>query len=427
MKILLKILEKFTKMNPGTKLTLLDQMMVSGSNFLVAIIITRLGNLELYGFFALGWMALLFLSSVHQAFILLPMMSLGPKKSEQEKPPYFRQSQILQFLFSFILFIIISPIVALSNQFLPDWQLSSLFPILPLAIFAYLSQDYYRRYFFINGQPLFALIIDFIAYPGMIAGIIGLYFFDHLDVPAVYTIVLSSFGSAALLGVILAKISFKISLKGFSDILTQHWRFSSWLLGTALLQFFSSNYFLLAAAALLGPVALGALRIAQNLLGLTHVLFQAMENVVPVKAAEAFSTQGFAEMSRYLKAISTKSAIFVGLILLGISLFAKPIIYWVYGEEYVTYSFLLIGYCVFYLSLFPGYPLRYALRSIELTRPIFVSYVLSTCFSFLCAYPFVEKWGLLGVVAGLVITQILMQSCYIFSLQRYAKKFKFAS
>lgn len=416
------LIQNLTSMNPGTRITLVDQAMVSASNFLVAIILTRLAGLDIYGSFALAWMGLLLMSSIHQAFVLVPMMSLAPKKKTAEKEAYFQQTQLIQFGFTLVILLVLSPIIAFADQLLPKWEVSSLFPILPFAIFAYLMQDYYRRYFFIKGKPAYALLVDFLAYPGMIAGILVCYVTDSLTVIGAYYAVSFSFGIAAIVGILCARVAIHIQLKEFSVILSQHWKFSSWLLGTALLQFFSSNYFLVAAAALLGPTGLGALRIAQNLLGLTHVLFQAMENVVPMKASEAFVRNGYEGMKVYLQNISLKSGLVVCSILILLALFAKPVIGWVYGEEYSIYSYLLMGYCLFYLSLFPGYPLRYALRTLELTRPMFIAYVLSTGFSLLFAFPMVENWGLSGVVAGLVFTQILMQVCYIFSLGKYVNK-----
>jgi len=109
-------------------------------------------------------------------------------------------------------------------------------------------------------------------------------------------------------------------------------------------------------------------------------------------------------------------------ILLALALSARIVLSLVYGAEYESYAYLLIGYCLFYLSLFPAYPLRYALRSIEHTRPIFISYVFSTAFSLLLAFPMVKRWELLGVVAGLILTQILMQSVYLLSLRKFQKK-----
>ena len=413
-----KKIKAFISTSPRARLTLLDQMGVSGSNFLTGILITRFAGLEAYGNFALGWMGLLFVSGLQHAFILNPMMSLGPKQHAKKQKNYYQVTQQIQLIFLVLAAALISLFVWFSDQWFSGWQVGFLFPVLPVAILAFCLQEYYRRYFFIQQQALYALIIDIIAYGGLIAGIFGLHLFETLTVGKVFGVVGSSFFLSATLGLLLAKISFRSSGPLISTIARKHWRFSSWLVGTALLQFFSSNYFLLAAAALLGPVALGALRMAQNLMGITHILFQAMENTVPVQAAKALTHDGYPGMLAYLKAVSLKAGTIVGIILLGVALFATPLIKLVYGADYESYGYLLQGYCLFYLFLFPGYPLRYLLRTIEFTRPVFSSYVISTIFSLLLAYPMVEYWGLMGVVWGLIATQIMMQLWYVWQINR---------
>ena len=415
---MIKKIKALVSTSPRARLTILDQIGVSGSNFLTGILITRLVGLEAYGNFALGWMGLLFVSGLQHAFILNPMMSLGPKKEASQQLSYYTASQWLQVGFQLIAAIIVSVFVWFSDRWFAGWQVGFLFPILPIAILAFCMQEYYRRYFFIQQKVLYALIIDMIAYGGLIGGILWLNFWDILTVRAVYAMVGGSFLLGAFVGLLLARISMVFSAILIMQASSAHWRFSSWLIGTALLQFFSSNFFLLAAAAILGPIGLGALRMAQNLMGITHILFQAMENTVPVQAATALSKDGHSGMMAYLKAVSLKAGLIVGIILFMVALFATPLITWVYGVEYECYSYVLRGYCVFYLFLFPTYPLRYLLRTIEFTRPVFSSYVLSTIFSLLLAYPMVEHWGLMGVVYGLVATQIIMQLWYVWQINR---------
>ncbi|MEM7368410.1 MAG: hypothetical protein AAF587_07380 [Bacteroidota bacterium] len=416
-------MEKFKrllKLPLPTALTLLDQMIVSGSNFLTGILLTRWLGLEAYGVFALAWLGLMLMSSVQQAFLLTPMMSLGPKKDGAERQAYYRGSLLLQLGFLLLIGTVSCVIVWFADQWFPEWGIGFLFPVLPLAIVGFLMQEYYRRFFFILLQPVLALIVDGIAYLGLILGIVSLYLFDSLSVEYSYVLVLTTFGLSSLVGELLAKrlrrgmisstsISMWVSAK---SVFVEHWHVASWLIGKAFLQFFSSNYYILAAGVILGPSAIGALRIAQNLLGTTHVLFLAMENAVPVKASIALSRDGLRGMIQYLKLISLKAGILVGGILILLALFAEPLIELVYGTEFVEYSYLLIAYCVFYLFLFPGYPLRFALRTLESTQPIFWAYVASTIVSLLSANYLVENWGLMGVVYGLIMTTILMQMCY---------------
>ena len=62
--------------------SLLDQALVSGSNFLSTIIIARILGLHDFGIFATLWIILLFINSLHVSTIVFPMMSLVPKQKK---------------------------------------------------------------------------------------------------------------------------------------------------------------------------------------------------------------------------------------------------------------------------------------------------------------------------------------------------------
>ena len=399
-----------------TILTLADQAIVSGCNFLMGILLTRMLGLDAYGTFALAWIGLQLASNLHLNFLIKPMMSFVPKFEKSQLNSYYSSTQIIQFGLVVLTLIIGSLFLLISDSWLPDLNLGLLFPMLPLAIAAYLQQDFYRRCFFIRSRMLFALIGDLIAYGGMIIGVGVLWYVDQLNVFYAYGVVFVSFGISAVLGFFLS--DFRLDFRKFSTgIVNMHWKFSSWLVGTTLLQFFSSNFFIIAAGTLLGTTAVGALRLAQNLLGTTHVLFQAMENIIPVRAAQSLARDGFKGMMKYLRISSVKVGMMIVGILILMAILSPQVLHLVYGAEYESYSFLLIGYCIFYFFLFPGYPIRFVLRTMSFTQPIFWAYVASTGFSLIAAYPMVRHWDLWGVVAGLILTQVLMQLVYIIMIR----------
>ncbi len=418
----MKIIRLFLNSDLSTKITLLDQLIVSGCNFLLGILLTRWLGLDEYGVFALAWMGLLLASNLQLNFVLKPLMTFGPKIEQEIQAQYYAATQWLNTLFVGLLGAIGFVLVLGADHWFPEWGIGSLFPLLPLAVIAFLTQEYYRRLFFVKGEAFRSLIMDGIAYGGMILGTIGLFLFEELSVASAYGIVMGSFSLSFGLGIFWARHHLQSDWTAFKDVLFKHWRFSSWLVGTAMLQFFGSNFFLVAAGSIVGSAGVGALRIAQNLMGLTHILFQAMENTVPIKASTALMRDGIKGMLHYLKLVSLKSGLLIGLILLSVALAAEPLLTLVYGAEFQAQSYLLIGYCVFYATLFPGYPLRYALRSLEFTRPIFIAYIISTAFSLLAAYPMVRRWDLMGVVYGLIITQLLMQACYAWMLSQRVRQ-----
>ena len=167
----------------------------------------------------------------------------------------------------------------------------------------------------------------------------------------------------------------------------------------------------------MSETAVGAIRIIQNVMGLTHVLFLAMENIVPVKAALHYKEGGWKQLKSYLIYITGRAGFLVVAILFALALFRTYIIEFLYGIEYIEYSYLVIGFCLTYVLIFIGHPLRFALMTLEITKPIFISYVLGAAFSLILAYPLVRSLGLTGVLVGIFVTQGLSQLVYIYYLK----------
>ncbi|KOR29273.1 hypothetical protein TI04_09020 [Achromatium sp. WMS2] len=85
---------------------LLDQMLVSGTNFLIGVFLVRLLGMEQYGMFILVWMIVQFFTSVQSALIVAPMLTIAPKIPIAERPNYFAATLALQTgLVGFIVFL----------------------------------------------------------------------------------------------------------------------------------------------------------------------------------------------------------------------------------------------------------------------------------------------------------------------------------
>jgi len=78
-----------------------DQAMVSGSNFILGILLVRWLGLEIYGVYALLWMGVLFALGVNHAFVTKPLLSIAPKMEKEEQRKYFSGLHVIQ-LISFL-------------------------------------------------------------------------------------------------------------------------------------------------------------------------------------------------------------------------------------------------------------------------------------------------------------------------------------
>jgi len=206
---------------------------------------------------------------------------------------------------------------------------------------------------------------------------------------------------------------------GFSD--------TKWLTASALLQWASGNLFIVAAGSVLGAAAVGAMKAAQNIVGVTHILFQGLENIVPIQASRHFSSGGMASLTRYLRKVTIAAAIFVIPLLVLALVFPAFWLELVYGAEYAEYAFVLQWYAVIYVVMLIVMPLRIALRAQENTRPIFQAYLAMSIFSVVCALPAATYLGLHGVLAGILVTYMLLMTITWRSLLAASGRFEYRS
>lgn len=399
-------------------LVLFDQGLVSGTSFVTGVLLARFLGLDGYGEFVLLWMLVLFALSLAQAIITKPMLSMLPKMPQEDVMAYQRSLYAMQCGLSLVTIVVSIFFLYLSSLF--DWSFALSFAIIwRISTIAglFLLYDFFRKSFFVNNDLKFPIILDTLLAVSQIGGLFLLYYFDRLSLVNTLTIILGTYSLITFLAAQrLPRPDWRwASLKLIWD---RHFDFSKWLLGTALLQWLCGNFFILAGGAILGTTMVGAVRMAQNVVGLIHVLFLAMENLVPVYASQHYEKGGIEALLTYLRKVSLQIGSLVMGLLLILGATAPWIIEFLYGSEYMEYSYVLVGFCLIYLFVFVSYPLRFALRTLEMTRPIFMGYVFGALFSLLMAYPLLQSWQLYGLLMGLWMTQVIALLIYIISLTK---------
>jgi len=195
-------------------------------------------------------------------------------------------------------------------------------------------------------------------------------------------------------------------------ITRRHWDFSKWLTPSALMIWTTGNFFIIAAGVLLGTAAVGALKAAQNIMGITHILFRGLENIVRARAARKFHMEGKKALRDYLKRVALLGS--SATVAVAVIAAATPELWLrlVFGLEYQGYGYLLQWWAAIYVLTSLGLPLAAGLQAIEHTRSIFWGFLLATLFSVLFAFPMTEHLGLVGVMGGIaavILIRVLTQ------------------
>ncbi len=392
-----------------------DQMVLSGGNFVLVVLLARGLGIEAFGHFALAWMAVLFALSLHQAFITQPMFTFYGKLRAGRRRPWLGvlawghlpMGAVLVFAGALMWAGQAVGLVGASWQYIG--QIMAVFS--PL----YLMQEFVRKASFAERQILRPLLADVLTLLLLLAGLGAMYIRDTLHLSAVLWWWSASL--AAGLGVmgpqlkslLLAPRAWPPRLRRRlrSVVWTRHYHFSKWLLGKALLQWFSGNAFIITGASVLGPAAAGAVRMAQNILGLTHVLFLSLESIVPVQAARQLFDFGYSAFAKYMQVQGLRFGLITGALLALLAVGAEPITALLYGTEAVQWAWVVRVYCVLYVFVYATLMVQFAIRTFEHTRPIFWGYAASAAFSLLTATPLVRHYQMTGLLIGLIFSQCI--------------------
>lgn len=424
-----------------------DQAVVSGTNFLVGIMLARTLGMDAYGTFVLGWMAVLFASSIQQAIILNPLYTLLPKKSSESNliasEERTKQSQdsgrllhsvrndeaekfkggivAMQLALTVLTIIVGYASIPAIRYYLPSETSTEFLIALPLVMGAYVTQDFLRRMLFVEGKANMALVGDIVAYGFQIPILGALWFTGMLSLNSALIVIGSCFSASTLVN--LFTLNFEpvkqlnlVTRGSLLATLKECWTFSKYLVATSLLQWFSGNAFIVVAGGIIGPAAVGAVRIAQNVMGVLHVLFLALENTVPIKAAQLLKEKGEVGLMGFMKQITTNAGLVTLAVAGSVAVFATPILGFLYGPEYVGYNDVLAAFAALYLLIFLGTVLRFAIRTLEKNQYIFITYVLTTIFSVFCAEPIVEAFGIYGILLGLFGVHAITLIVFVVSL-----------
>ena len=390
----------------GVALT--DQAIVSGANFGTTIIVARaLGPME-FGVFSLAWIVVLLVGGMQRALVGAPMMSIGPKEGENDKPSYFAVLLAQQAVFTVLCLCAIAGGSLLTSWLVPDWDVVRFAVPLAFAGATLQMQDFLRRYFYARLRSQIALAIDSVSYIGRLIALFALFVMGVLTIEAALWAIAAGSVVAALIAIFyLGDLSWQP--QRFRSVLLRQWQFSRWLAASELSRFFSRNLFIIAAGSILGATSVGAIRAAQSLMGITNVMFQAIDNVVTVRCGVSFQRGGNAALVAQLQRVTVLGG---GATVVAVSVCAAVpdwLLGTVFGADYSGYGDLIRWFGIIYLLMFLGTILRIGLRTVEYTRPIFLSLVYATVFSIVFAYPLTDSFGLTGVMAGLLAAQGIRQ------------------
>ncbi len=380
-------------------LVLVDQALFSGTNFLLTLFLAQKLDIKNFGLFSTVVLVTYLVMSVTNALIIQPFQ-VSISKISKRKEYYvslFLGLVALLFLFMFLVKLLV---LFLPNQNVYSFQSNAII----CFIVGYLLQDFFRKIFLAIANIFTVIIIDIIF---LVLILIAFYFLKHE---------ITLFNSLLILG--LANIISSIPglyfvIKNYENpiswklFLQDHITQGKWLFSVAVLQWCSSNFFVLISGIYLGIEALGALRLVQSFFGIINIVLQTVENYFLPKVAVLYN-ENVTKAKKYLLEITAYGALLFGVLLSILFVYSNEIIVLAGGNKYESYGYVVKIIAILYFFIFLSYPVRIAVRVMVLNKIFFIGYLISFVSSLLTFHFLLKYSGLYGAVTGLIINQIIM-------------------
>jgi O-antigen/teichoic acid export membrane protein len=385
--------------------TVADQILVSASNFVTGIILVRGLGLDAFGKFTIAYVILLLANSVQLSFISSPMITLGSLcVTDDERRTFVRGVYGVQLIFCAIATLATVGVTVIYMMV----DRSGVPPhfVLPfsLAVAFFLLQDWLRRYYFTIGKAQDSLWNDAISYGGQVIVLGVLWAMHWLAIgTAFWTIALTS-GIAFVIGAAVERLR---SNRTDSSGAWRRIRSLSIDLGIAnQLQWLVYQGAMLVGASVAGPRAAGGVRATQNVIGPVNIAFQAMENIVPIRAGEEMRRGGVRSAAKFLYRFGAAGFLTLLALFSAASLLSGHFLSFFYGHQLRVYAGVLNLQMLYFLLAWPIRQLTFLFRTIESTRPILISSVVAAVMSMSLVYPMVRGYGALGIVMAAVGGQV---------------------
>ncbi len=386
-------------------LTILDQALVSGSNFITGIILVRGLGLVEFGRFTVAYAILLLANSVQLSFISSPMITLGSLCATPEERHHFVRGifgvQVIFCALASVLAVIGTTIYIAFNRHGGD---SSFLLPFASAVVAFLMQDWLRRYYFTVGKPFASFWNDVISYLGQVVVLLLLWRIHQLTMnTALWSIAVTS-GMAFAAGALFERLG------STRDEAREAWRRSHAIsidLGISnQLQWLVYQGAMLVGAGVVGAQAAGGVRATQNIVGPVNVAYQAMENIVPVRAAEEMKRGGVQRVSAFLLRFGSIGFVALLLFFSTTALFSRQFLSFFYGRQMHAYAAVLDLQMLYFLLTWPIRQVAFLFRTTKHTRPILIGSIVAAAASLALVYPAVREFGALGIMLAAVAGQI---------------------
>ena len=377
-------------------LALIDQVVVSGTSFLMTVVVGRLTSPSELGVYALGIAFLTSLYSVHEALITSPYTILQhrPLGTRAE-----RAGSALVFsglLSTLTIFILLINAVGMSAIDVKPALVAMILVLAAVTPFL-LLREFARRFFFAHLELSKALMLDIAVVATQFAAVGGLAYSGRLSSATALAAIGTGSGLTACIWLYVQRGNFVVSRNQIRKSMQPSWSLGKWLFASQLAGLVALQFTYWQVAWILGTAAIGIFVACESVALIANPVTLGLGNIRYAQMALALEVGGLAALQKE----AMRSALVVGALMImffvTILLTGDDIIRLLFGDEFVGYGHIVTRLTLAALVWAIGLPACNALSTMDRARTNFWISCTHTSLRAILVFPVVNEWGLLGL------------------------------
>jgi O-antigen/teichoic acid export membrane protein len=415
---------KFARWITKGGLAIIDQGLISGSNFLIGILLARWLMPEAYGAFALAFSVFLLLSYVYQSFLAEPQAVFSGSAYSGSLRGYLKTLLGIHLILTFFGVVLLGGAAAIAAMLgksagLPG-ALAGVAIASPCILFFWLM----RRSFYMNMAPGRAAVGAFLYFVVVTGGLFVAYKKSLISPFSAY--LLMAIGALGTGFYLLSQINKVLppdtaTPPTRSEAWHKHWEYGRWALAVSVVTWIPYYMYYPLVSAFGGMVQAGQLRALMNLSLPMEQSYTALSILFLPYAARVCREKGLSSAGPLVRRITflfVVGAVAYWAVLIP---FKGPVFHLLYGGKYLEVAhfipYVALGTTMWAAAFGPAI----LLRAIESPDSIFYARLVASALSLAIGVPATKWFGLWGVVWSVIVANFAAFLISLYILNRKSK------
>jgi O-antigen/teichoic acid export membrane protein len=386
-------------------LSVIDRLVLSGTNFLTIVVVGRFAGLEELGSFVLAWTMLLLVNVVQESLVASPYIVFVNQTGAQNRRQYSSVALVLQSALSLsaVFLVIVSAlgIMAFSGNHEASviaWCLAVAIPLCSLREFA-------RRFYFSQLSVSKVLVLDVIVTFLQFGGLGLLLFWDLLSPASVLIVIGIANGLPAISWFFQNTSNFQLPRNSmFARVTKRHWLFGRQICAGQIADLAVTHGVSWLIAALLGTAATGVFAACNSIVMAVNPLIFGIGSILLPRAAQANYSHGAREVGRIVWKTAALLGASTGVICLAIAVFGPYLVFVLYGLEGSSEIWSIVSLLAFAgFAGAVGLAVEHGLLGVKRPDVNLKAAIFGLVTTFVTALLLIPVIGLTGVALGILI------------------------